>query len=285
MKIISAQKKDMALLQEFLEPYEGKCVQLMSYVRKESEHLFILCDDSFPEDRTGSVNQIKGVLFVDKSVHHCLPFFKENNDLYRQPLKIIFKDRQIKCINGERSVTDFLLSILSTEEGIQANQCNYYTLMTLEDEPIAPPEELSLDDELKRCSEYDFEAIFDLQKKYIIKEVAPVSRQVTDLECTAGLHQILKNQLVFAVFSDGEPVSKANTNAIGVNWVQIGGVYTHPLFRRNYYAWHLVYTISQRAFRTGKKVCLFVKEKNNPARELYKKIGFQENCSYEIAYL
>lgn len=156
--------------------------------------------------------------------------------------------------------------------------------MILNEQPLEPPENLSCDDEIRRCYDSDFDELFDLQKKYISKEVAPAGKQVSDLECSISLKQILKNQLCFALYSDDKVVSKANTNAIGFNWVQIGGVFTHPLYRKNYYAWNLVYSICQRVLKTQRKVCLFVKEKNNPAHELYKKMGFIEKCDFEICY-
>jgi predicted GNAT family acetyltransferase len=99
-----------------------------------------------------------------------------------------------------------------------------------------------------------------------------------------SLRQILKNQLCFALTSDGDIVAKANTNAIGINCIQIGGVYTHPLYRRNGYAGALVQALCNRALRSGKQPVLFVKEKNMPAFALYQKIGFAECGRYAIAY-
>ncbi len=158
--------------------------------------------------------------------------------------------------------------------------------MTLESSPLPPPEKLSCDDEIQRFSspETDTELLLQLQKMYMAKEVAPAGKQVTDLEATAQLKSILKDQLCFALLTDGEIVSKANTNAIGFDYVQLGGVYTHPLYRKNYYAWHLVYTICTRVLKSGRKISLFVKEKNNPAHQLYQRIGFVQSGKYEIAY-
>ena len=159
-------------------------------------------------------------------------------------------------------------------------------IMTIDTQPMPPPEELSCDDEIKRCADpvNETELLLPLQKMYMAKEVAPQGKQITDLEASAQLKSILKDQLCFALYSDGEIVSKANTNAIGFNYVQLGGVYTHPLYRKNYYAWHLVYTICQRVLKTGRKLSLFVKEKNNPAIMLYKRIGFVETGTYIIGY-
>ena len=83
---------------------------------------------------------------------------------------------------------------------------------------------------------------------------------------------------------DGDIVAKANTNAIGINCVQIGGVYTHPLYRRNGYAGALVQALCNRAVQARRKPVLFVKEKNTPAFNLYQKLGFEECGRYTIVY-
>ena len=116
------------------------------------------------------------------------------------------------------------------------------------------------------------------------EEVAVPGRPLTDAEVDISLRQILKNQLCFALTFDGDIVAKANTNAIGINCVQIGGVYTHPLYRRNGYAGALVQALCNRALRSGKHPVLFVKEKNTPAFNLYQKLGFEECGRYSIAY-
>ena len=144
--------------------------------------------------------------------------------------------------------------------------------------------QLSGGEEIIRCTEHDMEILHPLQKDYMKDEVAVPGRQLTDAEVDMTLRQILKNQLCFALTVDGDIVAKANTNAIGINKVQIGGVYTHPLYRRNGYAGALVIALSNRALRSGKQPVLFVKEKNMPAFSLYQKIGFEECGLYAIAY-
>ena len=149
-----------------------------------------------------------------------------------------------------------------------------------------PPAEtvLSGGEEIVRCTEHDMEIVHPLQKDYMKEEVAVPGRTITDAEVDISLRQILKNQLCFALTVDGDIVAKANTNAIGINCVQIGGVYTHPLYRRNGYAGALVTALTNRALRSEKKPVLFVKEKNMPAFSLYRKIGFAECGHYAIAY-
>ena len=191
-------------------------------------------------------------------------------------------DRRVPLALGDADQGDFIHN--EQFVGQPVGHSGEHTETIIADLLLPPPEPLSCDDEIRRCNDNDFDSLFELQKKYIVKEVAPANKQVSDLECSASLKQILKNQLCFALYSDGEVVAKANTNAIGIHWVQLGGVYTHPLYRKNYYAWNLVYAICGRIKKTNRKVCLFVKDKNNPALQLYHRIGFTEKCDFEICY-
>ena len=117
------------------------------------------------------------------------------------------------------------------------------------------------------------------------EEVALRGQKISDAEVSMHLRQILKNQLCFALVSDGQIVSKANTNAIGKNWVQIGGVYTLFQFRQNGYAAHTVSVLCKRILQARKNIALFVKTKNIPALQLYQKIGFTIHDDYEIVHL
>ena len=287
MTIREATDSDFPQLQEFLIPWESTCVTLCSNVRKKKEKIYIVeIGPSTPSTGSGTVGtaQIQGILYLDKTLLYCIPHATELPDLL-PALTVFLKDKTVSCLNGESTAGNIILQALQCMNRAPY-QTNHYNIMTLETQPMPPPEDLSCDDEIKRCTDpdNDTELLLPLQKMYMAKEVAPQGKQVTDLEAGAQLKSILKDQLCFALYSDGEIVSKANTNAIGFNYVQLGGVYTHPLYRKNYYAWHLVYTICTRVLKTGRKLSLFVKEKNNPAHELYERIGFTATGQYMIAY-
>ncbi len=279
MLIRQAADSDFSQLQDFLIPWESSCVTLCSFVRKKKENIYFLEATPFP-----SVTAIAGVLYLDKTLLYCIPNPETLPDLLPS-LTVFLKDKTVSCLNGEAAAGEIILEALKCMNR-EPYQINHYNIMTIDTQPMPPPEELSCDDEIKRCVDpvNETELLLPLQKMYMAKEVAPQGKQITDLEASAQLKSILKDQLCFALYSDGEIVSKANTNAIGFNYVQLGGVYTHPLYRKNYYAWHLVYTICQRVLKTGRKLSLFVKEKNNPAIMLYKRIGFVETGTYIIGY-
>jgi ribosomal protein S18 acetylase RimI-like enzyme len=275
MTITAATQDQYEQIQAFLEPWESSCVTLCSHVRKKKDKIFLI---------TPGTEEIAGLLYIDKTLLYCIPDADKIEGLV-QVLADFLKDKTVSCLNGEAEAGKIILEALK-KNNCKPYQTNHYNIMTLQSQPLPPPEELSCDDEIKRCTdpENDTELLLPLQKMYMAKEVAPAGKQVTDLEASAQLKSILKDQLCFALYSDGEIVSKANTNAIGFNYVQLGGVYTHPLYRKNYYAWNLVYTICTRVLKTERKISLFVKEKNNPAHELYQRIGFVQGGKYEISY-
>ncbi len=315
MKIIPAEQCDFSLLCDFIKPFEYACVALAADLRRKSKNLYMICREvscvrndnvsdgydgkiaAAPSEikKCGNVKNILGVFKLDKTLLHCIPFLSSvmsgdvddaDTDGLKNEFARIFsdfvKDKHIKCIDGEREATEYFLEILKNQGQIPYQE-NHYRLM-ISGTISAPPEKLSEDDEIRRCGPESFEQLYALQKKYLVEEVVPFGKKASDAEVSISLRLILKNQLCVAVFYDDEAVAKANTNAIGLNWIQIGGVYTHPRFRRNYYAQHLVYFLCRRIEHAGKRAALFVKDINVPAIELYKKTGFKDAGLFEIAY-
>lgn len=275
MNFIQAKSADFELLQQFIESHESTCVSLCSYIRKKDEHIYILTNRT----KINSADDIKGVILLDNLLLHCIPNVTTE---ILETFTVFIADKKLKAIEGQKDVSLALIDSISNIK--KPYQINSYKLMELSKIALNPPETLSCDDEIIRCTENDLDNLYELQKQYLIKEVAPLGKEVTDLEVRLSLKQILKYQLAFALYADGEIVAKANTNAIGFNYVQIGGVFTHPLFRKNYYAWNLIKTLCDRIQKTQKKTCLFVKDKNYPALKLYEQIGFEETDSFVIAY-
>ena len=280
MLIIPAEQVAASAIQNFLMPHEKMCVQLSSYVRKNRTDLYVIEDND---------DEICSVIYAKSTFLHCIPDFSAHAAELTQVLGNFLLTHPVKCINGELTVSESLKVLVQSSQDVSSiPQTNRYKLMSLspDDQLLAPSEPLQPCDEIRRMAnpDHDAEIIFDLQKHYIMEEVAPAGKTTGDLEINVILKQILKNQICLTLFSDGEPVAKANTNAIGWNCVQLGGVYTNPLYRRNGYACQLVYNLCARILRTGRTVTLYVKEKNTPALELYKKLGFKECGSYSITY-
>ena len=285
MKIIKLEKQHLDFARDFIEPFEYRCCLLAQNIRQSSENLYAVVKE---EIITGAKDLI-GIFNVDKNFLHCFPSFFDKNiekpdtEELKQLFVEFFRDKDIKCLTGEHRTSDFFLKILESLNYIP-KKINLYKTMLLNDEMNPPPEDLSFDGEIKRCTIDNLEELVDLQKNYLEKEVAVPGQIISKLEAVVSLKQILKNQLCYALYSDEEPVAKANTNAIGFNYIQIGGVYTHPLYRKNYYAWHLMYKIAGRINLSRKKTTLFVKIQNEPAKRLYKRQGFEEAGDFSISY-
>lgn len=271
--------EDFSLAEQFVIPHEETCASLASLVRRKSDKLVFISSSDEPVVSTSSTttNSILGILNLDSTIYHCIPAPDLlDADFLKAELPYLMK-KPVRCISGEKNATDFLIKIFPDPA-----QTYDYKMMNLPRSPASP--ELSGGEEIIRCTEHDMEALHQLQKDYMKEEVYVPGRPITDAEVDISLRQILKNQLCFALTVDGDIVAKANTNAIGINCVQIGGVYTHPLYRRNGYAGALVQALCKRALRSGKQPVLFVKEKNTPAFYLYQKLGFEECGRYTIAY-
>lgn len=270
-----------------------------------------------------NLQNVLGVFYLNKSLFHCFKDTSKVNIADFTPLfyQILTQNQaSIKNISGEKDGTDFFLEVIrnlsenpdsSFTKKFNVKQINDYKLMVLphqqfqdsqnqsnhqnnqssQSEPLKYSSNLKFsvqklynDDFIMRCTENDMENLFEIERNYLQDEVAVRGQKVSDAEVSMRLRQILKNQLYFALISDDKIVSKAYTNAIGKNWIQIGGVYTLFQFRQNGYAALTVSTLCKRILQAHKNISLFVKTKNLPAQQLYQKIGFTFHSDYKIVY-
>ena len=303
MQIISVNERTFSLAQSYLLPIEQKCVFLSQLVRKHSPDIYIILDKN-PDNLNNSdkssqlinLQNVLGVFYLNKSLFHCFKDTSKVNIADFTPLfyEILTQNQaSIKNISGEKDGTDFFLEVIRNlsenpdstfTKKFNVKQINDYKLMVLPHQQFQDSQKLYNDDFIMRCTENDMENLFEIERNYLQDEVAVRGQKVSDAEVSMRLRQILKNQLYFALISDDRIVSKAYTNAIGKNWIQIGGVYTLFQFRQNGYAALTVSTLCKRILQAHKNISLFVKTKNLPAQQLYKKIGFTFHSDYKIVY-
>lgn len=303
MQIISVNERTFSLAQSYLLPIEQKCVFLSQLVRKHSPDIYIILDNN-PDNSNNSdkssqlinLQNVLGVFYLNKSLFHCFQNTSKVNIADFTPLfyEILTQNQaSIKNISGEKDGTDFFLEVIRNlsenpdstfPKKFNVKQINDYKLMVLPHQQFQDSQKLYNDDFIMRCTENDMENLFEIERNYLQDEVAVRGQKVSDAEVSMRLRQILKNQLYFALISDDRIVSKAYTNAIGKNWIQIGGVYTLFQFRQNGYAALTVSTLCKRILQAHKNISLFVKTKNLPAQQLYQKIGFSFHSDYKIVY-
>ena len=303
MQITSVNERTFSLAQSYLLPIEQKCVFLSQLVRKHSPDIYIILDknpdnlnNSDKSSQLISLQNVLGVFYLNKSLFHCFKDTSKVNIADFTPLfyEILTQNQaSIKNISGEKDGTDFFLEVIRNlsenpdstfTKKLNVKQINDYKLMVLPHQQFQQSQKLYNDDFIMRCTENDMENLFEIERNYLQDEVAVRGQKVSDAEVSMRLRQILKNQLYFALISDDRIVSKAYTNAIGKNWIQIGGVYTLFQFRQNGYAALTVSTLCKRILQAHKNISLFVKTKNLPAQQLYKKIGFTFHSDYKIVY-
>ena len=303
MQIISVNERTFSLAQSYLLPIEQKCVFLSQLVRKHSPDIYIILDKN-PDNLNNSdkssqlinLQNVLGVFYLNKSLFHCFQNTSKVNIADFTPLfyQILTQNQtSIKNISGEKDGTDFFLEVIRNlsenpdstfTKKFNVKQINDYKLMVLPHQQFQNSQKLYNDDFIMRCTENDMENLFEIERNYLQDEVAVRGQKVSDAEVSMRLRQILKNQLYFALISDDRIVSKAYTNAIGKNWIQIGGVYTLFQFRQNGYAAFTVSNLCKRILQAHKNISLFVKTKNLPAQQLYQKIGFTFHSDYKIVY-
>lgn len=303
MQIISVNERTFSLAQSYLLPIEQKCVFLSQLVRKHSPDIYIILDNN-PDNLNNSdkssqlisLQNVLGVFYLNNSLFHCFKDTSKINIADFTPLfyEILTQNQaSIKNISGEKDGTDFFLEVIRNlsenpdstfTKKFNVKQINDYKLMVLPHQQFQQSQKLYNDDFIMRCTENDMENLFEIERNYLQDEVAVRGQKISDAEISMRLRQILKNQLYFALISDDRIVSKAYTNAIGKNWIQIGGVYTLFQFRQNGYAALTVSTLCKRILQAHKNISLFVKTKNLPAQQLYQKIGFTFHSDYKIVY-
>ena len=186
--------EDFLLAQQFVIPHEETCATLASLVRRKTDKLVFLKNES----------EIAGILNLDSTIYHCIPdISKIDKNALKEDLPYLMK-KPVRCISGESAATEFLLQFFDT-----AAQVYPYKMMHWKGscEASTPLSNLSAGEEIIRCTEHDMEILHPLQKDYMKEEVAVPGRKLTDAEVDISLRQILKNQLCLALTFDGDIIA------------------------------------------------------------------------------
>jgi uncharacterized protein len=130
----------------------------------------------------------------------------------------------------------------------------------------------------------DSRLLFSLQKAYEMEEVLLDPSRFNPHSCMLSLQRNLRKELVVYALKHGEAVAKAGTNAQGLEFVQLGGVYTVKELRNRGVGELVLGELLERIIASGKSASLFVKKNNPAAIRLYKKLKFRTQGEFRIAY-
>ena len=305
MRSIPVDEKKKAETLAFLAKHESTCVSLVENVRRNESDIFSI---------EGDARETLGIISVKSRMLLCIPNARSLQDdkAFCSSLKVFLSDKKISCVNGEAEASHFIMKIFA-ELGRTPLHINEYALMTLSEAALkkveakseryaAPSKGLqtSLDRhtardagekacrekfKIVRCGIKDADALMPLQLAYEAEEVLPPCRTQNPAVTRKNLERILKTEYVLALQnSDGAPVAKANTNAVGIRWAQIGGVYTAPDFRRKGCASLLVKTLAEKIVASKRFPVLYARNGNEGAQKAYSAIGFIKTGGFTIAY-
>ena len=315
MRFIPVDKKKKAETLAFLAKHERFCVSLVEHIRLGGSESFTVESDA---------RETLGIISVKSRMLLCIPNARslQNDGDFYTSLKAFLSDKKISCVNGEADASHFIMKILA-ELGRMPLHVNEYALMTLSEAALkkiqakdkrhaAVPEEPQMCGmrtecaaanpisenaaatgkkaccekfKIVRCGIKDADALMPLQLAYEAEEVLPPCRTQNPAVTRKNLERILKTEYVVALQnSRGEPAAKANTNAVGIRWAQIGGVYTAPDFRRKGCASLLVETLAEKIVASKRLPVLYARNGNEGAQKAYAALGFRKTGGFTIAY-
>jgi ribosomal protein S18 acetylase RimI-like enzyme len=278
MQLVPVDDSNRQQVLNFLARYEMTCATLVENVRRKTEDIFAIKNE----------NEIFcAVVGARHTLLHCIPSAgnRKESESLKPLIETLLHGRKISCINGEESGTLFLMHILASN-GAQPASVNHYSLMIQKQEAPAPRTGILPSGwHILRCHEKDADALIDLQEAYEKEEVLPPCRMFIPAVVRQNLEHTLRSEYMLGLKTDKNVfAAKVNTNAIGINYVQIGGVYTVPEYRGRHYAALLISTLVHKIYAIQKRPVLFVKDSNEAARRLYISLGFEKSGNFVIAY-
>lgn len=138
--------------------------------------------------------------------------------------------------------------------------------------------------EYRRATMSDLDALYPLAAAYEKSEVMTALHAFDPAACRATQAKNLKLQIVYLATMHGRVVGRAQTNAQGWFFDQIGGIFVEPEFRGLGLGLGVVSALVSELAARGRGVSLFVKKKNSVARSLYLSMGFRHSRDYRVSY-
>ncbi len=136
----------------------------------------------------------------------------------------------------------------------------------------------------KRASKKNADLLFNLEKEYLREEVMVGTSELNQHAVLLNLRKTCGSQIVYYAAAGSEVIAKVNTNGLGINYNQIGGVFTRQEFRKRGISTYLMQTLLNEIYYSGKNAVLYVKKENSAALSLYKNLGFVKIDDYQAIY-
>ena len=267
---VAACKKDgdFANALEFVLPYEKFCCQLAEKIIRKSAGLFLIKE----------AERIQGIFYFKEktTLLCCLP---KKRKKIAQALSDFFCGKSIFALAGKDDYIEFLQKTLS----LSPKEKRTFFLMS-QKKKVCTSNTSPFQKDLVSCCKKDASNLMPLHTGFFKEEVLPPGKEVYVPSLLSELEKLLQKQKMLAVKKDGIFVAKVQTNASSKNFIQIGGVYTLPQYRKKGYAEFLTRTIAKEIRSQEKTPILFVRKENSSAIALYKKCGFKSYGTFCFVY-
>lgn len=280
---------ELPVVLKFLEPLEPFCVNLTSRLDDKStpgrnaltfmaRSGSILKKNEFvPEDINAVVMLTTTGLFIPAH----LPGISFTPAQIKKLLDHLYRSyRKIYCLVGAENAVKQYEPLLREKIDTRIS----YHLMKREYELPVPPGSHPSGIGIHRLTLKDVPEVFQLEKAYQYEEVLVHPKRFNPAAHMVHFRRQLADQTVLFAELDGRPVAKAATNAIGLHYSQIGGVFTSREYRGLGIARSLMIELLREIRGMGHGSILFVKKTNEPAVKLYRHLDFEIIGEYTISY-
>lgn len=285
MKVLSVPKipsdELFAKAREFLKSHEKICVSLFCRILRHEVNFFLILDGA----------KIVGIFSYSDGgqILHCFPDLKENHEKIGETLKAFFSDfdfSKLFSIIGESNGTNLLMNAIYAAKGLIPRFKENHDFLELGNFRFDYVPILKKLPELRieKANMILFEMLKPIQRAYEEEEVLCGNQEFNELTSNYLLKKALSEENVLVALIGNKIVGKAALNAKGEKYVQIGGVYTLPEFRKKGIAMALLERLIFERKSQGKKIVLFVKKINLPAQKLYESLGFEKFGNFKICY-
>ncbi|MDZ7793988.1 MAG: GNAT family N-acetyltransferase [Spirochaetia bacterium] len=160
---------------------------------------------------------------------------------------------------------------------------SHYLMLRPKQRPLAPLS-IPVKIQIHHLTEKQIKHIFPLEKAYQYEEVVVHPERFNSAAYMLHFRKVVKSQKVLFASLNGVPISKAGTNAIGINHTQIGGVFTTPEYRGHGVARALMHRLIEEIQVSDRTAVLFVRTSNSSAIQLYRRLNFDIIGRYQISY-
>ncbi|MCG8453136.1 MAG: GNAT family N-acetyltransferase [Spirochaetales bacterium] len=225
-------------------------------------------------------HQVNGVLFLSRSgvvIPTCDEITHQDQQELTPLLHSFFPS--LFSFMGTRS-TVLQLEAVMKEAPPDAQD---YRLLVLKN-PVAKPARTEPNIMVRQATLDDLNQIWPLEREYYDEEVLRQGRTLSKSVGIKMLRNTLEQQVVYCVLYHNQIIAKANTNARGRQFDQIGGVFVPPSLRGKSLGRLVMNALLSHIASENRSACLFVKKDNTPALSLYHGLGFEDQGAFRINY-